>query len=67
MINVEQLDLQYLTNADGKRMAVLLTIDQFNELLEDIEDLAAIAERRDEPTLAHDEVVNMLQQKRRAY
>lgn len=62
MINVEQLDLQYLTNANGKRTAVLLTIDQFNELLEEGEDLAAIAERRDELTLAHDEVVAMLQQ-----
>ncbi len=62
MIDVKQLDLQYLTDANGKRTAVLLTIDQFNELLEDLEDLAAIAERRDEPTLAHHEVVAMLQQ-----
>jgi hypothetical protein len=62
MIDIKQLNLQYLTNADGERTAVLLTIDQFNELLEDIEDLAAIAERHDEPTLAHDELVTMLQQ-----
>jgi len=61
MIDAEQLDLQYLTNANGERTAVLLTIDVFNQLLEDIEDLAAIAERRDEPTLTHDEVVTMLQ------
>ena len=62
MIDVKQLDLQYLTNAKGERTAVLLTMDQFNELLEDLEDLAAIAERRNETTLAHDEVVTMLQQ-----
>ncbi len=62
MIDVKQLDLKYLTNADGERTAVLLIIDQFSELLEDLQDLAAIAERRDEPTLAHHEVVAMLQQ-----
>ena len=62
MIDVKQFDLQYLTNANGERTAVLLTMDQFNELLEDLEDLAAIAERRNETTLAHDEVVTMLQQ-----
>ncbi len=41
----------------GHRKAVLLPIEEFKELLQDIEDLAAIAERRAEPTISHDEVV----------
>jgi len=32
MIDVKQLNLHYLANAEGERTAVLLTIDQFNEL-----------------------------------
>lgn len=61
MIDVKQLNLQYLTDADGERTAGLLPIDQFNELVEDMEDLAAIAERRDEPTVPHDELIATLQ------
>lgn len=41
---------QYITNGNGERTAVILTLDDYQELLDDIEDLAAIAERKDEPT-----------------
>ena len=37
--------------------AVILPIEEFNELLEDLSDLAAIAERRDEPTVPHGQAV----------
>lgn len=50
-------DVQYITDAAGERSAVILTIEQFNQLLEDLEDLAVIAERRDEPTLSHEELL----------
>jgi hypothetical protein len=36
---------------------VIVPFDEFQELLGDIEDLAAIAERRDEPTISHDELL----------
>ncbi len=48
---------QYVTNADGERTAVILPIDAYQELLEDIEDLAAVAERRKEPTVSHEELI----------
>ena len=38
-------------------MSVILPIDEFNELLEDIENLAILAERREEPTLSHEQLV----------
>ena len=53
--------LQYLTDLDGTRTAVLLPILDYERLLEDLQDLAAIADRRDEPTLPHDAVVTELQ------
>jgi hypothetical protein len=44
-----------VTNHDGEKTAVIVPFDEFQDLLEDIEDLAAVAERRDEPTISHDE------------
>ena len=47
--------LQYLTDKTGKKIAVVLPIHDYEKLLEDLEDLAAIAERREEPTILHEE------------
>ena len=46
--------LQYITDAHGERTAVVLPIDDYEKLLEDLDDLAAVAERRDEPVLSHE-------------
>ena len=58
----DALNPQYVTDASGQRTGVLLSIDAFEELLEDIADLAVLAERRDEPTVSHEEVVERLRQ-----
>lgn len=39
---------QFITDEHGQRKAVVLPVADYEELLEDIADLAAIAERRDE-------------------
>ena len=57
MAELSALQPQYVTNADGERTAVILPIDAYQELLEDIEDLAAVAERREEPTVSHEELI----------
>jgi hypothetical protein len=59
MLDLKKLEseVQYITNSDGEKTGVILPIEEFRELLEDIEDLAAVAERRDEPTIPHDEVM----------
>ncbi len=57
MQTLDSLNPQYLTDADGRRTAVVLSLDAFEALVEDLEDLAAVAERRDEPTVPHAEVV----------
>ena len=48
--------LQYLTNEKGRKTAVVLPVEDYEKLLEDLDDLAVIAERRDEATLPHQRV-----------
>lgn len=49
--------LQYLTDDSGQRTAVVLPISDYEKLLEDLEDLAVVAERRDEPVIPHEDFV----------
>jgi hypothetical protein len=47
--------LQYLTDEAGQKTAVVLPITDYEKLLEDLDDLAVIAERREEPTILHEQ------------
>ena len=47
--------VQFLTNEKGKKNAVVLLIEDYEKLLEDLDDLAVIAGRRDEETIPHAE------------
>lgn len=60
MLDLNTLNPQYVTDENGEQTAVLLPIGTFRDLIEDIDDLAAIAERREEPTISHDEVIAQL-------
>lgn len=53
---------QYITNDSGEKVSVILPINEFQELLEDIEDLATVAERRDEPRISHEKLIMELRQ-----
>ncbi|HEU0143683.1 MAG TPA: hypothetical protein VFQ47_02750 [Nitrososphaera sp.] len=57
---MKQDDLQYVTNQAGEKTAVILPINEFEELLEDLHDLATVAERRAEPTISHEELLTEL-------
>jgi len=57
---IRDLQAQYITDEKGRKTAVILPIEEFEELLEDLQDLAVLAERRDEPTIPHEEVVARL-------
>ena len=50
----------FVTDAEGRRISVLLPIDEYDQLLQDLEDLARVAERRDEETADHAEVIRRL-------
>lgn len=52
--------VQYLTDESGSRTAVVLSISDYEELMEDLADLAAIADRRSEPSTPHSEFLEEL-------
>lgn len=49
--------LQYLTDQNGDRTAVVLPIGEYERMLEDLNDLAVVAERRDEQVVLHDQFI----------
>jgi hypothetical protein len=62
VIVIEELNPQYITDENGEKISVVLPLAKFEELLEDIEDLAAVAERREEPTIPHEDLIKELKQ-----
>lgn len=53
----DEIPCQYVTDEDGKNKAVLLGLPTFQQLLEDIEDLASITEQGNMLVLPHHEVI----------
>lgn len=62
MLDIKKLELKYVTNRAGEKTAVIVPIDNFDELMEDIEDLAAAAERREDPVISHEQLLTELKQ-----
>lgn len=54
------MDTKYIVDESGTKKAVILPLEEYEELLEDIHDLTVIAERKDEPTLSFDELKKKL-------
>ena len=50
--------VKYITDEHGERTAVVLPISDYEKLLEDLDDLAVAAARRDEPTIPHEQFVS---------
>ncbi len=59
-MKLNDLNPQYITNDSGEKISVILPINEFRELLENIEDLATVAERRDEPSISHEQLITEL-------
>lgn len=57
MLDIKQLEVQYVTDQTGEKTGVIMPIAEFEGLMEDIEDLAALAERREEPTVSHEDLL----------
>jgi hypothetical protein len=62
MQTAEKLHPQYVTDTAGRQTAVLLPLEEYTGLLEDLYDLAMVAERVDEPTVSHAKVVAELRE-----
>jgi len=51
---------QFITNKAGQKISVILPIHEYETLLNDLEDLATIAELKNEPTVSLDNVIKKL-------
>lgn len=50
------MSTQFTTDDQGQKVAVVIPIADYEELMEDVADLAKVAERRDEERISLDEV-----------
>ncbi|PYS61618.1 MAG: hypothetical protein DMF76_10510 [Acidobacteria bacterium] len=51
---------QYVVDSKGRKTGVLLSLEQYKKLLEDLHDLAMVAERRDEQPITLEELEHRL-------
>ena len=56
------LDQQFVVDQDGKRQAVIVPLKDYERLMEDLHDLAVVAERRDEEPISLDEMKQRLRE-----
>lgn len=54
------MDTQFIVDESGTKKAIILPMEDYEELLEDVHDLAVIAERKDEPTINLEELKKKL-------
>lgn len=59
-IHMTTTEVQYIVNEKGEKVAIIIPIEEFEELLEDLHDIAVVAKRRDEPTVSFDELKKRL-------
>jgi hypothetical protein len=52
---MEERKVRYIVTQKGERTAVVLAVEEDEALLEDLHDLAVMAQRRDEPTISFEE------------
>jgi len=57
MRSAPKLNPEYVIDVNGAKKAVILSIEEYEELIEDLRDLAVIAERREEPVIPHADVM----------
>jgi PHD/YefM family antitoxin component YafN of YafNO toxin-antitoxin module len=55
---------QYVVDAKGNKTGVILSLKRYQQLLEDLHDLAVVVERREERPLSLDEMKRRLQKDR---
>lgn len=54
------MNTQFIVDESGKKTGVILSIQDYEELLEDIHDLTIIAERKDEGLISMEEMKKRL-------
>lgn len=57
---METVQEQYVVDPKGKKLSVILSLERYERLMEDLHDLAVVAERRDEKTISFEEMKRRL-------
>ncbi len=57
---MEMVREQYVVDTKGKRLSVILSLERYERLMEDLHDLAIVAERRDERPIGFEEMKRRL-------
>ena len=60
------MSTQFITNEKGEKIAAVIPIEEYAELMEDLEDLAAVARQRNEKGIPLKEVLKQLKIKQSA-
>ena len=55
-----QLRPEFIVDAKGRKKAVVIPFDTYEKLMEDLADLAVAAERREERTVSHEQLLKEL-------
>ena len=63
---MQKSKIRYLVDENGRKSSVVISIKEYEELLEDLADLGVIAERKDEPTESFDDITRRLEDKWRS-
>ncbi len=61
MSNAHTPHPDFVTDQNGKRKAVILSLEHYQELLDDLDDLAVVAERQSEETISQAELERELE------
>jgi len=56
------MEKSFIVDNEGKRLAVVLPIEEYEELMEDLHDLSVIAERKDEDVISFEDVKRELEE-----
>lgn len=57
MIDIKKFKPRYITDEKGNKIEVILPMNIFQSLLNDLEDLAVRAERKNDQTISHQELL----------
>ncbi|HOO20203.1 MAG TPA: hypothetical protein PLJ99_04985 [Kiritimatiellia bacterium] len=60
MTKATTLHPQFIVDPEGRQTGVVLSLEEYHALLEDLDDLASLTERLSEPTVPHDQLVKEL-------
>jgi hypothetical protein len=55
-----QSPIHYITDESGEKISIVLPIEEYEKMIEDLHDLAEIAKRKDEKAVSYSEMKRLL-------